>query len=253
MGDLESEWIYGIHAVLASLSNPARIAEKLLLTTETKRRIEKRIHRSLSSKNLRSQLAIKMVSKKKFDEIFPPGTVHQGIALKTKKRKEVDFRQFIKDIPSKEKVIIVALDHVLDPRNVGAIIRTSAAFGVDAVIQTKDHSPKNSPELIKAAAGGIELLNLLSVVNLANTLRQLKNLNFWCIGMSANRGEKISDLDIPDRLVLVIGSEGKGLRNFTQKNCDALIKIPLEEKIGSLNVSVATGIILHQIKGKDFG
>ena len=253
MSYLKSEWIYGVHAVLASLSNPSRVAEELLITAETKNRIEKRMNRTLNEKKLRSQPVIRMVSKKRFNEIFAPGTVHQGIALKTKKSKEINFKKFIASIVNKKKVIIVALDHVLDPRNVGAIIRTSAAFGVDAIIQTKDHSPKNSPELIKAAAGGVELLHLFSVVNLANTLRQLKDLDFWCIGMSVDKGKRIADFNIPNRLVLVAGSEGKGLRNLTQKNCDVLINIPLEKKIGSLNVSVATGIFLYEVKGKDFG
>jgi len=255
MSDLKSEWIYGLHAVLASLSNPARIPEELLLTVETKRKMEKKIQKILNLRYAPHLPTIKTIERKKFDKIFPPGAVHQGIALRTKKSKEINFSDFIKNMSDsdKEKITIVALDHVLDPRNAGAIIRTCAAFGVDAIIQTKDHAPKNSPELIKAAAGGVEFLNIFRVVNLANTLRQLKKLNFWCIGMSANKGKKISSLDTPNRLVLIAGSEEKGLRNLTEKNCDILVNIPLKQNVGSLNVSVATGIVLHKIKGKDFG
>jgi 23S rRNA (guanosine2251-2'-O)-methyltransferase len=145
-----------------------------------------------------------------------------------------------------ENPFVVVLDHLQDPHNLGAILRTADAAGVDAVIVPEDRSVSIGPGAVKASAGAIEYVPIITVTNIARTVDQLKKANIWVVGTSDRADQLYTDVDLKGRLAVVIGSEGTGISRLVQEKCDFLVKIPMKGKISSLNASVAAGIILYE-------
>ncbi|HOP54794.1 MAG TPA: 23S rRNA (guanosine(2251)-2'-O)-methyltransferase RlmB, partial [Bacillota bacterium] len=145
-----------------------------------------------------------------------------------------------------ENPFVVVLDHLQDPHNLGAILRTAEAAGVDAVIVPEDRSVSIGPGAVKASAGAIEYVPIITVTNIARTVDQLKKANIWVVGTSDRADQLYTDVDLKGRLAVVIGSEGTGISRLVQEKCDFLVKIPMKGKISSLNASVAAGIILYE-------
>ncbi len=167
---------------------------------------------------------------------------HQGVLAQTK---ELPQRTLEEIIRLKEPLVVV-LDHIQDPHNLGAILRTAEAANVDAVIIPENRSVSIGPGTIKASAGAIEYVPLIKVTNIAQTIEKLKKGNIWVVG-TADRADKLyTDIDFRGRLAIVIGSEGEGISRLVKEKCDFLAKIPMYGKISSLNASVATGIILYE-------
>lgn len=167
---------------------------------------------------------------------------HQGILAEVAELPKRNLEEII----NLENPFIVILDHIQDPHNLGAILRTSEAAGVDAVIVPEDRSVSIGPGAIKASAGAIEYVPLITVTNIAQTIEKLKKANIWVVGTADKADQYYTELDLRGRLAIVIGSEGEGISRLVKEKCDFLVKIPMRGRISSLNASVATGVILYE-------
>lgn len=165
--------------------------------------------------------------------------VHQGVMLEARQPEPVD----LSEISSRSGVIVV-LDQITDPHNVGAILRTAAAFGVDALVMTERHAPEMAGVAAKAASGGLEHVDIVSVVNLARALEQLGDMGYLRIGLDSEAPALFEDVAVRRPLALVLGGEGKGLRRLTKENCDGLARLDMPGAIKSLNVSNACAVAL---------
>jgi 23S rRNA (guanosine2251-2'-O)-methyltransferase len=238
-GDLPV-WLYGIHAVLAALDNDERLIRRILITRETRETLGDRLPR-LSAQP-------ETVDRMKLDSLLPPGAVHQGIAMLTDPLDDpgVESLKDMLDEDAKREVVLL-LDHVTDPRNVGAILRSAAAFGARAVIVTDRHAPEATGALAKAASGGLEVVPLIRVTNLARALDLLAEYGFWRVGLEMETdktlAEAVSDIR---RVALVLGAEDEGLRRLTREKCDFLAKLPMTGAVESLNVSAAATVALYE-------
>lgn len=171
--------------------------------------------------------------------------LHQGIILEVDDIKTYTFDEVIPNIDKKYPLVVI-LDHIEDPHNFGAIVRTSEALGVDAIIIPNDRSVQITGTVVKTSVGTIERVKIINVVNLNNTIKKLKDCGYWVVGTDMN-GTCYTDIDYKTKIALVIGNEGKGISRLVSENCDYLAKIPMSGTINSLNASVACGIFLSEI------
>jgi 23S rRNA (guanosine2251-2'-O)-methyltransferase len=233
-GGHQTVWLYGRHPVLAALANPDRRIERLLATKE----VAERHAREFSGR------ALQILSREELAQRLPAGAVHQGLAMLAAPLEE----PVLEDVLARcgDDALVLALDQVTDPHNVGAILRTAAAFGAAGVIVTERHAPADTGVLAKAASGGLELVPLVRAVNLARTLEQLKEAGFWLYGLD-ERGEAALDaLDLKGRTCIVLGAEGEGLRRLTSEKCDRLVTIPTGGALSALNVSNAAAVATYE-------
>jgi 23S rRNA (guanosine2251-2'-O)-methyltransferase len=250
----EKGWLYGIHAVLAALANPRRQCRRLLVTEETQQKQNDQISDLLNRRKDISQA--ERVPRSEIDALFPEGAVHQGIAIQIRPLPSLSLHDLLKkaektEARQDEKQVVVLLDQVNDPHNVGAILRSTAALGGLAVVLTDRHAPEAGPVLAKAASGALETVPLIRTPNLVRAMDDLKQAGFWCVGLDSYGEESLAACKLPDRIALILGAEGKGLRRLTRKNCDFMVKIPLSDSgVGapsSLNVSNAAAIALYEL------
>ena len=171
--------------------------------------------------------------------------LHQGIVLEVEDYKYYDEKKMLGEI--NESSFIVILDHLEDPHNFGAIIRTCEAAGVDFIIIPKDRSVKVKSTVIKISTGAIENVKIVSVTNLNKILEKLKKTNVWIVGTSLEKSVDYTKVDYKTATALVIGNEGKGISDLVKKNCDFVVKIPMIGKTNSLNASVAAGIMIYEV------
>lgn len=171
--------------------------------------------------------------------------LHQGIILEVEDIKTYTLEEVISNI-DKEYPLVVILDHLEDPHNFGAIIRSSEAFGVDAIIIPKDRSVKITSTVVKTSVGTIEKMKIINVVNLNTVIKKLKDYGYWIVGTDME-GEDYTSIDYKTKIAIVIGNEGKGISKLVSENCDYLAKIPMKGTVNSLNASVACGIFLSEI------
>lgn len=229
-------WLYGIHAVQAALSNPARRLRRLVVTEEGAANLSARLPQPWA-------LTPETVDRARIDQLLGRDAVHQGAALLADLLPPPVLSQTL-ERPGP----VLVLDQVTDPRNIGAILRSAAAFGVAAVIVQERHAPEETGSLAKAASGALETLPLLRAVNLARTLVMLKAANFWVVGLDAEAKEPLNGAAFKDRRVaLVLGGEGSGLRRLTRESCDELAKLPMAGIMESLNVSAAAAVALYEL------
>ena len=231
-------WLYGYHAVTAALQNPDRTVYRLLLSKETAAELPKKL--------IPAGLNYETAGRTEFEPLLPKGAVHQGIAALVSPLP--DFYE--DDLPEKDTSVVVILDQVTDPHNVGAVMRSAAAFDADAVIITERNAPEATGVLAKSASGALELLPLITVSNLARTMDSLKEKGYWCVGMDGAAKKTLRDAALPKKIALVMGSEGYGLRRLTAENCDFMVKLPISPRVESLNVSNAAAIALYDLKYK---
>lgn len=185
-----------------------------------------------------AKVAVSVVSGEEIDAALPDGAVHQGVLLEAGALPDRD----IEDLASDSLVLV--LDQVTDPHNVGAIVRTAAAFGVNAIVTTERHSPALGGVLAKAASGGLEHVDVIAVVNLARALDTLGDLGYLRVGLDSDGPQSLADTPLSRPLALVLGAEGKGLRRLSREKCDALARIDLPGAVRSLNVSNACAVAL---------
>lgn len=177
---------------------------------------------------------------------MPRDAVHQGIAIETKPLPHPVVEDVIEAAKGLSSACVVVLDQASDPRNIGAVMRTAAAFGALAVIVQDKHAPDVTGAMAKAASGAVERLPYVKVTNLARTLDQLKAAEFWCVGFDGHSDDYLSAKTMQGRNAIVLGAEGAGLRRLTRETCDLLVKIPIGDAVESLNLANAASIALYQ-------
>lgn len=229
--------IYGRHAVISALSNPKRIIKKLIIAKENKAEID----------SLNLNISYSIVEKKDIDKILPKDAVHQGFALYCNRLETYDIRDLIALSNDKAKCHVLILDQVTDPQNIGAIIRSCAAFDTLGLIVQDKNSPLESGAMVKASAGTIEFVPISRVTNLSRAIEILKENNFWVMGMDGYATTTIDKINKSGKIAIVMGSEGKGMRRLVQENCDSSVKLPISSNVESLNVSTAAAIALYEL------
>lgn len=243
----KEHWLYGKHAVMAALANPRRHIKRLALS----RRASEQYKDELSAihSNVR-EISPEIVDPDFFDRNLQSDSVHQGIALATTPLQNgnlFDICKLPSDQESDEKNLILVLDQVTDPHNVGAIIRSAAAFGAKALITTDRHAPPESGVLAKAASGALEAIPWIRVTNLSRALDELADMGYWRLGLDGYAKQVIHEADFGNNLVLILGAEGKGMRKGTKDHTDGLIKLPIKRTVESLNVSNAAAVALYEL------
>lgn len=236
-----SEIIFGIHSVQSLLErHPQRIQEAFILQGRDDRRLKPLIT-ALEQQGVKIQIGSRHALDKMVD-----GAVHQGIVAKVKpgrQYQEGDLPALLQDL---ENPLLLVLDGVTDPHNLGACLRSADAAGVNAVIVPKDRAAPLNATAKKVACGAVETVALIRVTNLARTLRLLKEYHIRVVGTAGEAEQDLYQRNLTGALAIVMGAEGEGLRHLTRTHCDELIKIPMVGSVASLNVSVAAGICLFE-------
>ena len=222
--------VYGFHSVAAALKAPRRELIRLYATLSA----AERLSADIAARGLETRI----MSLEEISARAPRGAVHQGLLLEARPVAPID----VSDLPANGFVLV--LDQITDPHNVGAILRTGAAFAVDALVTTERHSPDFAGALAKSASGGLEHVQICSVANLARALADMGDMGYWRIGLDSDAPVRLSDAALSRPLALVLGAEGKGLRRLTRERCDLLARLDLPGAIKSLNVSNACAIAL---------
>lgn len=224
--------LYGLHTVRAAIENPERKLIKLSVTQNALMRLDIGPVDQLG-------FPVEIVSPQDLDKVLGPDAIHQGAMLETRPlpARRLDA---LKDSP-----LLLVLDQVTDPHNVGAIMRSAVAFGAGAVITTMRHSPTESGVLAKSASGALELIPYIQITNLADALEELHKLGFYSVGLDSEGPAPMEETLSGDRIALVLGSEGKGLRQKTRDTVSALARLDMPGAIKSLNVSNAAAIALY--------
>lgn len=230
----ENVLIYGIHPVQAALANAQRPVHTLLLTRNAEQRLAQELERR--------QITPERVLPKDIDRRLGPGAVHQGALLETDSLPEPSLLDLAEQANEKPLVI---LDHVTDPHNVGAILRSAAVFGASGLIMTRRHSPPLDGTLAKSASGALEHVPVLLVQNLSRTIAELKELGVTVVGLDSGAADRLEASAWPTCAALVLGAEGRGLRQLTRESCDRLMRISTGSALDNLNVSNAAAIALH--------
>ena len=233
------EWLYGLHAVQAALANPHRKLGRAALTL---RAIE------TLGKTLLSRVQVETMEPGAIDRLLPAGAVHQGAALEAWPLKSRDLDEILAESRPEGRRIVLVLDQLSDPHNVGAILRTAAAFAVTAVVVQDRHAPPQSGALAKAASGALDLIPYVEVVNIARTLDQLAELGFWRIALAGDGETSLAEAIPVGDVALVLGSEGAGIRRLVREHCEASALIPISKTMESLNVSNAAAIALYELR-----
>ncbi len=231
-------WLHGRHAVAAALANPRRVCRRLLASAE-------------AADDLGAPppgLSVEVVERAAIDALFPEGTVHQNVALRVEPLEQPSLGETLVLARGLAAAVLVVLDQVTDPHNVGAVLRSAAAFGARAVVVPDRHSPEETAVLAKAASGGLEAVPLVRVPNLAHALDEMRQEDFWVAGLDASAPATLAAAGLPPRTALVLGSEGRGLRRLTRERCDLLVRLPMRATaVESLNVSNAAAVALYEV------
>jgi 23S rRNA (guanosine2251-2'-O)-methyltransferase len=232
-------WIFGRHPVLAALSNPERRVFRLMMTQDAADRA------TADLAGLPHPPQPEIVPRERIVERLPAGAVHQGFLAAVSPLPEAALEDIV--AATGEQALVLALDQVTDPHNVGAILRSAEAFGAAGVIVTERHAPEETGTLAKAASGALERMPMVRVVNLARALDQLKAAGFWVLGLDERADKTLGEANMGGRLVLALGAEGDGLRRLTLERCDLLVRLPMKGAMPSLNVSNAAAISLYEL------
>jgi 23S rRNA (guanosine2251-2'-O)-methyltransferase len=223
--------LYGWHTVAAALANPRRHIRKLMLTENAARR--------LAEENIATRVTPEILRPALIDQRLGPDAVHQGLLAEADPLPSPDIDTL------KQEGIVLVLDQITDPHNVGAIMRSAAAFAVKAIVTTARHSPEATGVLAKSASGALELVPLVTVQNLTRALTELNDQGFMTVGLDSQGGEDLGDVALREPLALVLGAEGKGLRQLTRETCSVVARLDMPGEIKSLNVSNAAVLALY--------
>lgn len=246
-----SYFIWGSHAINAALANHNRHIAALYVTADQADYLKGALH-SLPSARQATLPEPQIIEKQRFDRLTSDGTkiVHQGLAAAIMPLDDLHLEEFLFELPSDMPSRVMILDQVSDPRNIGAIMRSARAFGISALILQDRHAPLESGALARTAAGALEDVPIIRVVNLARAIEELKDANFHIAGLDMAGSFDASHAGAQDRLALVMGSEGKGMRRLVKEACDEVLAIQMADNSESLNVSVAAAIIMHHTQKK---
>lgn len=225
--------VYGRNVALEILKNPKKVSKVILQNGFDDKKILSLLENS--------KIPVKYQSKKEIDHLADG--VHQGILLYVRDYQYYPLGSLLKTEPS----FVVLLDHIEDPHNFGAIIRTCEAASVDAIIIPKDRQVPVNATVMKTSVGTLDSMKIVQVPNLATTIDHLKEHGFWVVGTALDDSVDYRDIDYSGNIALVIGNEGKGISNLVKKKCDFLAKIPMYGTTNSLNASVASGIMIYEV------
>ena len=237
LADSSQLYIYGSHAVRAAVDNPKRHIKNLYLTENAAHELAE----TLAKRNIQAQIS----KPQQLASLLPPDAVHQGMVLETEPLPEPDLTGL-----AASGKLLVLLDQVSDPRNVGAILRAAAVFGAGGIILPRRNSPPPSATLAKTASGALEVVPLLAVANLARALETLHKAGYMSVGLDERGDRLIGDVPKDRPLAVVMGAEGSGLRRLTRETCDMLARLPVADDAGfaTLNVATATAVTLYALK-----
>lgn len=228
----KKQWLYGHHTVKAALGNPKRRLFKLIIASKDLQEIPDYSQAGL-------------VSKSTFDDLFGPQAVHQNVAGQFSCLPRTHIEDLYDSAESNAFVLI--LDQVTDPHNVGAILRSAAAFGAKALVSQDRNSPEETnPILAKTASGALEKVPLISVTNIARALADLKKNGYWIAGLDET-GQSLPNTTLHRPLALILGAEGKGMRRLLREKCDLLVSLPTESSYTTLNVSNAAAVAMYAL------
>ena len=225
--------LFGRHAVLAALANPDRALRRLHTTA---RAVE-----GLSVKGVE----ISLTDERNLDRLVPTDAPHQGLVLETEPLEPPALEDVLASAADRP---LLMLDQVTDPQNIGAILRSAAAFDAAAVITQDRHSPPETGALAKAASGALEIMPWCRVTNLSRALEMLAEADYWSIGLTGHSDVPLASALGPRRIALVLGAEGAGLRPNVAEHCDALARLPISDRVESLNVSTAAAVALYAVR-----
>jgi 23S rRNA (guanosine2251-2'-O)-methyltransferase len=234
--------VYGLHAVASLLANRPESIDGLLVSASADRRLAGIVERAQSA-----GVAVEKVSRRELDQQFP-GARHQGVVARVSSGSCALPERTLPDFLAalEEPAFLLVLDGVQDPHNLGACLRTADVAGVHAVILPKDRAVGITPVVHKVACGAVQSMPVFTVTNLARTLRALREAGVWLFGASDDAGQGLYAADLKGPIALVLGGEGSGLRRLTRELCDHMVAIPMAGAVESLNVSVATGVLLFE-------
>jgi 23S rRNA (guanosine2251-2'-O)-methyltransferase len=257
VGGGDRYWLYGWHAVRAALANPARTIVRARATPEAQKRLEAEARGNLEARGV----TLDSASRAELDALLPAGTVHQGLVLEVRPLTPPALADWLDRIglgeaadtrdPADPRAVLVALDQVSDPHNVGAVLRSAAAFGALAVLAPRHGQAPETGALAKAASGALDVVPYIDAGNLARALGLLKQHGFWILGLAGDAGADLAAADPGGPLVLVLGGEGKGLRRLTREACDLMAALPTRPPIDQLNISNAAAVALYELLGRE--
>ena len=237
-----SFFIIGQHAVIEALCNPKRKVLRVFLTEESR----KNIHKKSPNKNLLNNIKVYFKTKKELDKYSTKENLqHQGYVAEVEHLQKPILKDYIKE---KSNITLICLDGVTDPRNIGSLIRSATSFDIDGIILKERNFPSESKLMYKAASGAIEYINIFEVSNINTTLKNLKEKNFWVYGFDSKGKKNFTDIEWKGNNILLFGSEGSGMHKHTSKYADFLVKIEIDKKIESLNISNSAAIVFHHLR-----
>ncbi len=239
---LDSRLIYGMLPILESLRANSRRIEKILIADGAR---EHRISEIMDLARA-AHVPFQKVSRESLSKLVEPGANHQGVIAITASADYADAEELLEEIAAKENSLVLILDGVEDPRNLGAILRVAECAGVDGTFIPEHRAVGLTETVVKTSAGATEHTRIAKVKNLNRLIEELKKNNIWVVGTSGEAEMNYADWDWKQPCALVLGGEGKGLHRLVAENCDVLVKIPMQGKIESLNVSVAAGVVLFE-------
>lgn len=236
-------WLYGRHAVLAALANPNRRCHRLVIASQQQETLETEATAAMQNAGApRPKLEVRDGTE--LSSLLPKGAVHQGIAVQVEPITDIGLPAAIAAAP--ENATILVLDQASDPHNIGAVLRSAAAFDAAFVVCQARNAPGETGVLAKAASGALEIVPLISVTNVVRALIILKAAGFWCLGLDGEADNVLDASRLTDKTALILGAEGAGLRRLTRESCDDVARIAMSPRMESLNVSNAAAICLHQ-------
>jgi 23S rRNA (guanosine2251-2'-O)-methyltransferase len=235
--------IVGKHAVLEALKNPSRKIERVFLTEDA----QKKLNRENQSLNLFKKLNVFYKSRKELDNLCGRDeTAHQGLVAEVEQLEEITLKEFVIE-NEKKKINLIALEDVTDPRNIGSIIRSAVAFGIDGLIVKERSFPSKSKLLYKSASGGTEHIKIFQVSNVNTALKFLKTKNFWISAFDVSATKDFTTNNWKGKNVLLFGSEGYGIKAKTLEKSDFKFKVQMTSAIESLNISNTVSVVCHHI------
>lgn len=237
--------LFGAHAVTEAWINPKRHIHGLYITDSALDGFDDALKKA-HDRGLKRP-APQVVDKSVLDHATNPGSVHQGIGLSCQNLEETDIHDIVRLEDDKDRSVLIMLDQVTDPHNVGAIIRSACVFGAAGMIMQRKHAPELTGVLAKTACGGVEHLPVAYETNLTRSIEALQNAGYFAVGLDERGEQPISQLQDYPKLVLVMGAEGAGLRRLVKEQCDVLSQLPTAGPISSLNVSNAAAVALYAV------
>ncbi|MFT8591746.1 MAG: 23S rRNA (guanosine(2251)-2'-O)-methyltransferase RlmB [Acetobacter orientalis] len=232
-----SVWLFGTHAVAAALANPARVFQRLLVTEA-----EHPVFAAAQEAGANLRIEPELAPRAKLDDLLGPEAVHQGVAALVKQLPNLSLEEAL-ERPGP----VLVLDQVTDPRNIGAILRSAAAFGAACLVVQDRNAPEETAVLAKAASGALETVPMVREVNLSRAIEALQKGGCWTVGLDAGGGLLNGPSFEGRRVALVLGAEGKGLRRLTRESCDEVAGLYMPGDMESLNVSVAAAVGLYEL------